>query len=91
MVLLIAIPKNTVLLSEVPFLKKKVLCSVLPTVRLTPNTTCILYCLFAFSPLEGNTEHQTALKKIFDAQHIWAPKNIEKTVQKGKIKWKNLY
>jgi hypothetical protein len=35
--------------------------------------------LFAFSPLEGNTKHQTK-KKCFGttAQHVWVPKNVEK-------------
>jgi hypothetical protein len=45
------------------FFKKKVVCSVLPSMRLTPNIRKNLSYLFGISPLEDNTEHLTSFLK----------------------------
>jgi hypothetical protein len=50
-----------VLISEVQFFfLKKGRCSVLPSMRLTPNIRKIFSYLFGISALEDNTEHLTS-------------------------------
>ncbi len=47
----------------------------------TPNITHILYCVFAFTPLEGNTEHQTS----FEENDVVRYQKSEKMVQKDEF------
>ena len=45
------------------FFKKKGRCSVLPSMRLTPNISKSFSYLYGISPLEDNTEHLSSFKK----------------------------
>ncbi len=56
---------------------KKGRCSVLPSIRLTPNIRKNFAYLFGISPLKAYTEHLTCFfLKYLEAQQVWASKNI---------------